>query len=276
LFDILYRHTLLTKAVLRIMQGRVVSDDELASAERFGKFCPVFKVDATTIVKTGDSVRLTEATTMQFVREHTAIPVPEIYNAYRDEKTGHVRIITEYVEGDCLEHVWDKLNPSEKDLIIQQLRNIFLELRELKGTFIGGIDNTACEDQLFTSDLGGYGPYDNEKDFNDGIVTALKRSQQGPWVDMVSEMILKLLQDHKVVLTHGDFAPRNVLVQGTKVVAVLDWELSGYYPEYWEYVKALWRPAWESAWSKDRAVDQILQSYLSELAVVWHTRDIIW
>lgn len=258
------------------MHGRIVSEAELANAERFGRFCPVFKVDASTIVKTGDCIRLTEAATMRFVRENTAIPVPEVYNAYKDDKTGHVRIVMEFVEGDCLEYVWDKLNPSQKLSIIEQLRNIFLELRKLKGTLIGGIDGTACEDHLFTDNLGGYGPYDSENHFNDGIVTALKQSKQGPWVDVVCEMILDSLRNHKVVLTHGDFAPRNIIVQGTKVVAVLDWELSGYYPEYWEYVKALWRPAWESAWIKDRAVDQVLQSYLSELAVVWHTRDIIW
>jgi hypothetical protein len=50
--------------------------------------------------------------------------------------------------------------------------------------------------------------------------------------------------------------------QGTKVAAVLDWELSGYYPEYWEYVKALYRPAWKSSWIKKRVVDQILNLIL--------------
>jgi len=60
----------------------VITSGELAKAERFGKFCPVFKIDATTVVKTGDCVRLAEAETMRFVREHTAIPVPKVYNAY--------------------------------------------------------------------------------------------------------------------------------------------------------------------------------------------------
>jgi aminoglycoside phosphotransferase (APT) family kinase protein len=83
------------------------------------------------------------------------------------------------------------------------------------------------------------------------------------------------LKNHKIVLTHGDFASRNVLVQDTKVVTVLDWELSGYYPEYLEYVKALWRPPWEAGWTKHRAVDQVLKNNVTQLAVVWHTRDII-
>jgi hypothetical protein len=31
--------------------------------------------------------------------------------------------------------------------------------------------------------------------------------------------------------------------------------MAGFYPEYWEYVKALYMPAWESEWIKDRAVE---------------------
>jgi aminoglycoside phosphotransferase (APT) family kinase protein len=257
------------------MEKRVITAADLTKAERFGKFCPVFKIDATTAVKTGDCVRLAEANSMKFVREHTTIPVPKVYNVYKDQDTGHVRIVMEFIEGNRLEDMWDKFDVSQKKIVVEQLHDFFSQLRKIKGPFIGCIDGTACEDQLFTDELGGYGPYDNESDFNKGIVTALKRSRQGPWVDVVCEMITSL-KNHKIVLTHGDFAPRNILVQGTKVVAVLDWELSGYYPEYWEYVKALWRPPWETGWIKDKAVDQVLKKYLTELAVVWHTRDIIW
>lgn len=44
------------------------------------------------------------------------------------------------------------------------------------------------------------------------------------------------------VFTHGDFRPANIIVDVTgdgtwSVVGVLDWESSGFYPEYWESVK---------------------------------------
>lgn len=48
--------------------------------------------------------------------------------------------------------------------------------------------------------------------------------------------------DRTIVMTHNDLDPRNILIQGSWVVALLDWELSGYYPEYWEYCKATKRP----------------------------------
>lgn len=255
------------------MKERVISAAELAKAERLGQLCAVYKVDATTIVKSSDSVRLSEAATMKFVQAHTTIPVPEVYNAYRDPETGHTRIIMQLVEGDCLEDVWDKFDESQKQSIIDQLRGFFTQMRNIKGPFVGCIDGTACEDNIFT-DLS-YGPYENEDQFNEGIVRALKGCRQGSWVDLVCEMV-RTFKDHEIVFTHGDFAPRNILVQGTKVVAVLDWEMSGFYPEYWEYVKALWRPTWQSGWVKEKVTDQILKPYLTELAVVWHTREITW
>ena len=53
-------------------------------------------------------------------------------------------------------------------------------------------------------------------------------------------MLLSCLKDnHRIILTHGDLQPRNILVQGNKVSGIIDWELRGWYPEYWEYVKGV-------------------------------------
>lgn len=258
---------------LTAMAGRIISPEELATASRFGEFVPVYKIDANTVVKTGDSVRLAEAETMKLVRAKTTIPVPEIYNAYTDSSTGNVCIVMEFVKGDCLVDVWDRYNAAQKQEVIEQLRDMFSQLRTLKGSFIGSIDGTACEDPLFEDDLGAYGPYDSEDDFNNGIVTALKSSLTGGWVETICDMV-DTLKDHETVLTHGDFSPRNILVQGSEVVAILDWEMSGFYPEYWEFMKAHYRPAWESDWIKDKAVNKILKPYLVELAVFLHVNSV--
>lgn len=63
-------------------------------------------------------------------------------------------------------------------------------------------------------------------------------------------------EDHACVMTHGDLHPRNIIEQlvpgyyndpsdddvtgkHVKVIAVIDWDKSGWYPEYWEFAKAL-------------------------------------
>lgn len=255
------------------MYGRIITQDELAHASRFGDFVPVYKVDAETVVKTGDSVRLAEAATMKLVRSKTNIPVPEVWHAYTDSATSHARIVMKFVEGDCLVDTWEKCTRKQKEQVIEQLRDMFFQLRELKGSFIGSVDGTACEDPLFDDNIGAYGPYDNEAAFNEGVITALKNTLSGGWVSTVCDMV-GVLKDHEIVMTHGDFSPRNFLVRGSKVVAVVDWEMSGYCPEYWEYVKVLFRPAWEEDWIEDGAVNKILKPYLTGLAIFLHVSNV--
>lgn len=47
--------------------------------------------------------------------------------------------------------------------------------------------------------------------------------------------------DVPVVFTHNDLCPPNILLShgpNPRVVAVIDWAQSGWYPSYWEYCKA--------------------------------------
>lgn len=109
------------------MPRLVVSESELATAQRLGQICAVYKVDEATVVKSGGFVRMAEAQAMRFVRENTTVPVPvpEVYNAYTDDESGHVRIVMEYVEGDCFDDVWDHFDQAQKATVIAQLRDIF-------------------------------------------------------------------------------------------------------------------------------------------------------
>ncbi|GAW24519.1 hypothetical protein ANO14919_141060 [Xylariales sp. No.14919] len=261
---------------------RTVSQEDLANAHRFahrfGEFTAVYKIDSRTVVKSSSGVRLAEAETMKFVRNNTSIPVPEVYNAYKDDESGHTRIIMEFIDGVELEEAWDAYSVTEKESVITQLRGYMEELRQIKGTFIGAVDGSWCDDHFFDGDCGGYGPFKDEDDFNAGIVKALKqgKSPVPTHISMTCEMFLEVMKGHEIVFTHNDFAPRNILVQGSKVVAVVGWELAGYYPDYWEYCKAMRRPDWHSGWVTERALDKILQPRLQELSVMWNTAEILW
>lgn len=54
---------------------------------------------------------------------------------------------------------------------------------------------------------------------------------------------------HEIVFTHGDFRPPNIIVKDGRVSAIIDWELSGWYPEYWEFAKAFFLEYFTNDWA---------------------------
>lgn len=68
-----------------------------------------------------------------------------------------------------------------------------------------------------------------------------------------------LPEDACITFTHGDLNPCNILVtpppsdgqqakDDVRVVAIIDWEYTGWYPDYWEYCKAMFTVHWEDDW----------------------------
>jgi thiamine kinase-like enzyme len=58
--------------------------------------------------------------------------------------------------------------------------------------------------------------------------------------------------DAEVVFTHADLHPSNIIVskdaESPKVLAILDWRQSGWYPDYWEFCKAAYTAEVHSEW----------------------------
>lgn len=46
---------------------------------------------------------------------------------------------------------------------------------------------------------------------------------------------------NKFVLTHGDLLPQNIIVRDGRITGIVDWEYSGFFPEYLEYALAVSR-----------------------------------
>ncbi|UKZ47594.1 hypothetical protein TrVGV298_001817 [Trichoderma virens] len=171
---------------------------------------------------------------MKFIAEHTKIPVPKVYDT--DWQDGHLTaIIMEYIPGKRLDKIWDTLSKEQKMAIAQELKGYMAQLRDLKGTYIGALDRGKA--LIGNKKPLECGPFETEREFNRFILEDIAST--------TPEMIQKyarhaLFHGHKIVFTHGDLTPRNILIdeEKFKVTAILDWEESGWYPEYWEYTKA--------------------------------------
>ncbi|KAG9255085.1 kinase-like domain-containing protein [Emericellopsis atlantica] len=155
-----------------------------------------------------------EAQVLRFVKEHTTIPVPEVISSDWD------RITMEYIEGQTLQQAWPVLTPEQRSDILAELSGYIAQMRALGGIHLGRLDGQGVVVPI-----------------HDWLVRPPKRlqAQSMYWHQITTQ----LGTEYPIVFTHGDLASRNILVRDGHIVALLDWEFAGWYPEYWEYVFAL-------------------------------------
>ncbi|RJE24596.1 Choline/ethanolamine kinase [Aspergillus sclerotialis] len=71
-----------------------------------------------------------------------------------------------------------------------------------------------------------------------------------------NQLLDMLPQSERSVFTHGDIAPRNVMAdEQNNVTGILDWELGGWYPEYWDMPRSCDRrfgATGRSGWTRRR------------------------
>lgn len=163
-------------------------------------------------------------------------------------------LFTTWIPGLTLEKAWSRLEGIQKRNISGQLDTLFSSLRSLpfpENTPLGGIDGQGCRDArrwLRTNSE----PITNIEQFEDFIFSA-SRAASPIYTQLLRDLRSDLLT--KCNFTHGDLRPANIIVDededGTwKIVGVVDWESSGFYPDYWETVKMTNNlvPSEESDW----------------------------
>ncbi|KAK7431651.1 hypothetical protein QQZ08_001870 [Neonectria magnoliae] len=170
-----------------------------------------------------------EALALRFMKEHTTIPVPEVISSDWD------CITMEYIEGQTLKEAWPSLTPDQRSDILAQLRGYMAQMRALGGICLGRLDGQGVVVPSMMTRSGG--PFGSLVDFHNWLVRPPKRTEAHTmyWHQITTQ----LGADYPIVFTHGDIAARNVMVRDGRIVALLDWEWAGWYPEYWDYVFAL-------------------------------------
>lgn len=193
------------------------------------------------VVKIGQGLDLNELATLQYIKAYVPlIPVPHPLGALQVGRLTY--IFMSYVPGVTLESCWHNLTPDQKQDVTIQLNSLLSLLRSpphATGTPLGSLsEDHCCKDTRMSTHFSSSMIF-TESDFNDFLVSRpLKR---------VSTVYLKWLRSlffdqHRIVMTHGDLHPRNIMVQNTtdngiQITSIIDWEMGGWYPEHWELVK---------------------------------------
>ncbi|KAF5635703.1 hypothetical protein F25303_8380 [Fusarium sp. NRRL 25303] len=64
---------------------------------------------------------------------------------------------------------------------------------------------------------------------------------------------------HDIVFTHSDINMRNILMHNGRISGIVDWENSGWFPDYWEYTKAHYVTKLNRRWLAE--VDRVFETF---------------
>lgn len=184
---------------------------------------------------------------MRMVAACTNMPVPRIWGHFlwRDARY----IVMSRSPGAALSTVWRESTPQFKEEITAQLAGYFRELRALDtpyGARICSIHGGPVRDFRLRYDH--TGPFEDEDAFNHrgarfGWDIDMLPAEGMPEVVATAHAIM-----HPIVFTHGDLCRRNIMVDGSKVTAVIDWECAGWFPAHWEFCKSIFATG---SWDED-------------------------
>jgi aminoglycoside phosphotransferase (APT) family kinase protein len=152
----------------------------------------------------------------------------------------------EYIRGKTLLQRWPTMKRGQKIKVMQQLCEL---LAVMRGVFppsgvIGSCDGSEVRDTRAKHTYFGQVCYDEEQ-FNEFLVSTIPYAPEY----MQAAYRRNLPRNHAINFCHGDLSPDNIIVdRELNIVGLLDWEDSGWYPEYWEYVKFFARPPMVSDW----------------------------
>lgn len=90
-------------------------------------------------IKSTGYTSLAEAHAMQFVRQHTTIPVPKVYSAF--EYNGRVYIAMQTVDGTMAGRNWHSRSEESKQKILSQLKSMVEQLQCLQPPAEVGVAN---------------------------------------------------------------------------------------------------------------------------------------
>ncbi|EFR04180.1 protein kinase subdomain-containing protein [Nannizzia gypsea CBS 118893] len=163
-----------------------------------------------------DKWQTSEVANLEFVQENTTIPVPTIAKDWVQSDNRHF-LLMERIPGETMDKLYHKLSTEEMEGIAEQVAEFIQQLRPLQSPEICGIGGTPLHNGwVFLNNMEPAGPFSSDEELWDFMKDGLARLPT------------------KAV----DLDPENIVIKDGKVTGILDWEFSGYYPVWWQYVAA--------------------------------------
>jgi len=238
------------------------------------------------VIKHGPHTTIAEGQTLWALRKYCPqVRVPTVYGWFQDGDETFIYL--SYIDGVSLDSRLKTLSDTELKEVAGQLAPMIASIRHLRqphqDTFIGGLrclmpdisyishphsgspNRGPIRDQMWWS---GYkppptAPFLSVKAFNDALFALAEFLPMFPDHEYYQAFRSSFSDTSSIRFTHTDLASSNIIISrtSTEVLGIIDWQESGWYPEYWEYLKAKHTapPRWYDY------VDIALQPYVREL-----------
>ena len=184
-------------------------------------------------MKGGGNVLPSEAETIRLVAATTDIPVPRVYRSFQlPDPTQYFGtkgfIVMDYIDGRPLDESWRNLSHEIQSMIAQQIAANIHQLQFIRQDQPGPAGGGPSIGRFFTDYS--VGPFRSGQEMENWFNHKLdicKRCSQAPHDTQPFRFT-------SFVLTHQDISPRNLILDESYRVWVIDWADAGFYPPWFE------------------------------------------
>jgi hypothetical protein len=185
---------------------------------------------------------------MRLVQEHAPlVPIPELYTTSYLSKDGCIHYGELYmsnVPGQPLTAVWAELDDASKERACQNIWDLVAKIRtiprpdHLRTNLYCTSDGSPSYDPLLGSTTDIPPLFIDDDTFRNRISARYIAHNGLSYRD--GDLLDLLPRSETSVFTHGDIGLRNIMVDAEGcILAFLDWESAGWFPEYWEFAQMM-------------------------------------
>lgn len=183
------------------------------------------------------------------------VPVVRRIASRRGNTQNHL-LIMDRIPGKTLEQLWPQIGLWGSIRIAWQLRGFLCAMASVTSGTTGGL-HTGVVHSIHIDAIYGPVPHASPATFSNYLNWWLTECRP-QWNRPLPDLTFSPTQH---ILVHQDLAPRNMMLDTTGNLWIIDWNYSGYYPAFMEYVgidavSAGWdwfrAPTWASWWGRMR------------------------
>jgi hypothetical protein len=192
-----------------------------------------------------DSTLGNDYITQQFLRNQPSLNIPLVKEMRRlSEPTDQIQFtLMSRAQGVPLDLIWQTLSLEQKSSYKDQLANSLKQLRRFTALGAQKVDGSPLDDVMIghcfrrhppTCKKIGYTTDEWFENLAEDLRRGLSKIHKTKDPTMIEEKLQELKDNFPkgdpYVLTHGDLNLSNIIVKDDKIEAIIDWEMSGYFP----------------------------------------------